>query len=450
MPQLTALRAALLDFIGDPFQQPIEQSLRYIPDGLLILQNGKIHAIGTYSDLRPQYPHLPLTSYPGMLLTPGFIDTHIHYPQTEMIAAYGEQLLEWLDKYTFPTERKFRDKTHAHTVAHFFLDELLRHGTTTALVLATVHPESVEVFFEAAAQRNLCMIAGKVLMDCHAPEDLLDTAETAYHDSKRLIQSWHHRDRLRYAITPRFAITSTQAQLEAAGHLLQEFPDVYLHTHLSENTDEVAFVQTLFPHCTDYLDIYDRAGLVTNRAIFAHGVQLSDREFQRLSEAGSTIAFCPTSNLFLGSGLFRLEQALFKTPVKLGLATDMGAGTSFSMLHTAGVAYQIAQLRRQALSPFQMLYLATLGSARALSLDDRLGNFTPGKDADFIVMDPRATPLLAFRNPPELPDSIDRLSDLLFNLTILGDDRTIRATYILGEKIYDRPDVLANSDPFLR
>jgi guanine deaminase len=430
---LKAIRGSFLDFVDDPFFVPELDSVRYVKDGLLVLEDGIIKAFGNYADLADTYGDLPTTAYPERLIMPGFIDTHIHYPQTGMIAAYGEQLLEWLNQYTFPTERKFQDKAYAREVAEVFLDQLLRNGTTTALVFAAVFPESVDAFFEAAEQRNLCMIAGKVMMDRHAPEYLCDTAESSYHETKALIQKWHKKGRLRYAITPRFAVTSTDEQLQKAGQLLKEFPDVYLHTHLSENVDEVAWVKQLFPQCKGYLDAYDQAGLVTERSLFAHGVQLTDAEFQRLSEAQAAIAFCPTSNLFLGSGLFRLEQAKSPDyPVNVGLGTDVGAGTSFSILQTANEAYKVAQLRRQKLSPFKALFLATLGGAKALSLDNSLGNFEVGKEADFIVLDPRATPLMAFRNSASVPESLEELSDRVFSLIMMGDDRAVQATYVMG------------------
>lgn len=428
-----AFRGSLLDFIDDPFFVSESASVRYINDGLLIVENGVVKAIGDYAALQEQYSGVALTDYSGKLLMPGFIDTHVHFPQLEMIAAYGEQLLEWLDNYTFPTEAKFKDKAYAQQIAAIFLDELLKNGTTTALVFAAVYPESVDAFFEEADRRNLRMIAGKVLMDRNAPDYLLDTPETAYADSKALIQKWHNRGRLLYAVTPRFAITSTEEQLRLAGKLLKEFPDVYLHTHLSENTKEVGSVAKLFPHCHGYLDVYDQAGLVGERSVFAHGVQLTDAEFQRLSEANSAIAFCPTSNLFLGSGLFRIEQAKsIAAPVKVGLGTDVGAGTSLSMLQTANEAYKVAQLRGQSLSAFKALFLATLGGARALCLEDKIGNFDAGKEADFIVLDMKATPLMAFRHQATVND----LAGQVFAMMMMGDDRTIHATYIAGTLAY--------------
>lgn len=436
---LAGFRGACLDFVADPFYYPEAESIRYIPDGLLVVANGRIQDLGPYEQLKAHYPHLPITSYPKQLITPGLIDTHIHFPQTEMIASYGEQLLEWLSTYTFPTERKFSDKTYARQVAAIFLDELLRNGTTTALVFAAVFPASVEAFFEEAEQRNLRMIAGKVMMDRHAPDFLLDTAETAYQQTKQLIETWHRRGRLLYAVTPRFAITSTDAQLQLAGQLLREYPDVYLHTHLSENVDEVSWVQQLFPDCNGYLDVYDQAGLVTDRAVFAHGVQLSDEEFKRLSAAQAAIAFCPTSNLFLGSGLFRIEQAKSREhPIKLGLGTDVGAGTSFSLLQTANEAYKVAHLRRQKLSPLQTLFLATLGGAQALGLADTIGSFKVGNEADFVVFDLQSTPLMRFRNPAMPPSTLTDLADAIASLVMMGDDRSVQATYILGQLAYQR------------
>jgi guanine deaminase len=438
-PSLKAFRSSFLDFVADPFYIPVSESVRYIPDGLLIVEQGKVNVLGAYEDLKDLYAEVPITAYPNHLITPGFIDLHIHFPQTGMIAAYGEQLLEWLDQYTFPTESKFKNKTYAQQVATIFVDELLRNGTTTAVVLAAVYPASVDALFEETSRRNLCMVAGKVMMDRNAPDILTDTAETSYRDSKELIEKWHQKGRSLYAVTPRFAPTSTPKQLRLAGKLLEEFPGTYLHTHLSENVNEVAWVKELFPEAKGYLDVYDQAGLVGERSIFAHCIQLTEAEFERLSEAKSAIAFCPTSNLFLGSGLFKIEQAKSKTlPIQVGLATDVGAGTSFSMLQTANEAYKVAQLRQQKLSPFQALFLATLGGAKALQLDDQIGSFAIGNAADFVVLDPQATPILAFRNAEAIPASLAALGDRLFSLLMMGDDRVIQATYILGELAYKR------------
>jgi guanine deaminase len=437
---MKGFRASFLDVIADPFYREESECIRYFADGLLVVANGKVQEIGNYADLRIRYADIPIINYSDRLIVSGFIDTHIHFPQTEMIAAYGEQLLEWLSTYTFPTEGKFSDRNYAQKISSIFLDELLRNGTTTALVFAAVFPQSVDAFFEEAQRRNLRMIAGKVMMDRNAPDFLTDTAESSYAETKQLIEKWHKCDRLLYAVTPRFAITSTSEQLSNAGKLLAEFPDVYLHTHLSENIKEVETVAELFPDSEGYLDVYNRAGLVGERSVFAHGVQLTDAEFARLSNAKAAIAFCPTSNLFLGSGLFKLEKAKStETPVKVGLGTDVGAGTSFSILRTASAAYQVAQLRSQKLSAFQSLFLATLGGARALCLEDKLGNLEVGKEADFVVLNLRSTTIMELRNQPfnaSNPLTLAEISDQLFATLIMGDDRAIAATYIMGEIAY--------------
>ena len=435
---IKGFRASFLDAIADPFYAPEADCIRYFSDGLLIVENGKVKELGDYEELHIKYADIAIADYRDRLIVSGFIDTHIHFPQTEMIASYGEQLLEWLSTYTFPTERKFADRNYALEIASIFLDELLRNGTTTALVFTTVFPQSTDAFFEEVQRRNLRMIAGKVMMDRHAPEFLKDTATSSYVETKQLIEKWHKCDRLLYAVTPRFALTSTPEQLTNISRLLMEFPDVYLHTHLSENVKEVEVVAAEFPESEGYLDVYDRAGLVGERSIFAHGVQLTDQEFARLSAAKSAIAFCPTSNLFLGSGLFKIEKAKsLETPVKVGLGTDVGAGTSFSILRTASAAYQVAQLRSQKISAFQALFLATLGGARALCLEDKLGNFEIGKEADFVVLNLRSTPIMALRNKSSdsanLP-TIAEISDQLFATIIMGDDRAIAATYIMGER----------------
>ena len=366
------------------------------------------------------------------LIIPGLIDTHIHYPQTEMIGSHGEQLLEWLEKYTFPVEAKFSDKDYAREIADRFLCELLRCGTTTALVFGSVHKESVDAFFEACEARNLRMIAGKVMMDRNAPDQVTDTAESSYHDSKELIERWHNKGRLRYAVTPRFAPTSSEAQLQKAGQLLKEYPDLYLHTHMSENLNEVAWVEELFPSHDHYLHTYDDAGLLGRRSVFAHCIHLSEEEWQRMAESQSGIAFCPTSNLFMGSGLFNLGCAS-KHRINVGLGTDIGGGTSFSLLQTLNEAYKVTQLRGEKLNPWKAFYLATLGGAVTLDLDDTIGNFEPGKEADFAVIDKASTPLLEFRM-----GHCKDLFEELFVLSVLGDDRAIRQTWSAGELVHDR------------
>lgn len=427
-----AYRAAILHSIADPAVVGIEQSFQYFEDGILLIENGKVVQVGAASELLPKLAGVEIREYRDALITPGFIDTHIHYPQTGMIASYGEQLLDWLETYTFPTEQQFADKAHASDVAAIFLKELLRNGTTTALVFGTVHPQSVDAFFEAAERLDLCMIAGKVLMDRNAPDYLTDTAESGYAESKALIERWHGKGRLHYAVTPRFAPTSTPAQLELAGKLLGEYPNLYMHTHLSENRKEIEWVKELFPERKGYLDVYDHHRLIGPRAVFAHGVHLCDGECKRLAETGSAVAFCPTSNLFLGSGLFDLNK-LERHGVRVGLGTDVGAGTSFSQLQSLNEAYKVMQLQGRKLDPFKSLYLATLGGANALYLDDRLGNFLPGKDADFLVLDYNATPLMSYRM-----QQARTLEERLFALTMLGDDRAVKETFAAGVSVHQR------------
>jgi len=427
-----AYRAAILHSIADPAVVGVEQSYEYFEDGLLVIDDGQVAKVGHAVDLLPTLKDVEITEYRDALITPGFIDTHIHYPQTGMIASYGEQLLDWLNTYTFPTEKQFEDKAHAADVAGIFLKELLRNGTTTALVFGSVHKQSVDAFFEAAEALNLRMIAGKVLMDRNAPEYLTDTPESGYADSKELIERWHGKGRLHYAVTPRFAPTSTPEQLSLAGKLLGEYPDLYMHTHLSENRQEIEWVKQLFPERSGYLDVYDHFKLIGPRAVFAHGVHLCDAECQRLAETGSAVAFCPTSNLFLGSGLFDLNK-LEAHGVRVGLGTDVGAGTSFSQLQSLNEAYKIMQLQGKKLDPFKSLYLATLGGAEALYLDDRIGNFAPGKDADFVVLDYNATPLISYRM-----QQARSLDEKLFALTMLGDDRAIKETFAAGVSVHAR------------
>ncbi len=428
----TAHRSALLHFLDDPSLAG-DDSYEYWEDGVLLLEDGHVLGAGPASELLPRLPpHTELVEHEQALIVPGFIDTHIHYPQMDIVGAHGEQLLEWLDRYVFPTEARFGDKAYARGVADAFLDELLRNGTTTALVFATVHPESVEAFFEAAEQRNLRMISGKVLMDRNAPPNLRDTPDSAYEDSRRLIETWHGRSRLRYAVTPRFAPTSSAEQLAAAGRLLQDFPDVYLHTHMSENVNEVAWVGELFPQLDHYLHCYDDAGLLGRRSVFAHCIHLSDDEWQRMAATRSNVAYCPTSNLFLGSGLFPLAKAQ-QHKVHVGLGTDIGAGTSFSLLETMDEAYKVQQLQGSSLTPLESFYLATLGGARTLDLEAQLGNFAAGKEGDFLVLDMAPTPLLERR----LLHTKDLL-EKLFVLSTLGDDRVIRESWIMGKRAHHR------------
>ncbi|KNC16768.1 guanine deaminase [Pseudomonas sp. RIT-PI-a] len=428
-----AYRAAILHSLDDPALVGVQASYEYFADGVLVVEDGRISALGAASEVLPTLAdNVEVTHYPDALITPGFIDTHIHFPQTGMVGSYGEQLLDWLNEYTFPCEGQFADKAHADGVAQIFLKELLRNGTTTALVFGSVHPESVDALFEAAQALDLRLIAGKVMMDRNAPDYLTDTAQSSYVQSKALIERWHGKGRLHYAVTPRFAPTSSEAQLTLAGQLLREYPDVYLQTHLSENLQEIEWVKALFPERSNYLDVYDHYQLLGERSVLAHGVHLCDAECARLAETGSAIAFCPTSNLFLGSGLFNLPQAE-RFNVNVGLGTDVGAGTSFSLLHTLNEAYKVMQLQGEKLNPFKSLYLATLGGARALRLEDRVGTLQPGTDADFVVLDYHATPLLSYRIA-----QAKTFEEVLFVLMTLGDDRAVLQTYAAGRRVHSR------------
>jgi guanine deaminase len=426
-----AIRAAFLHFVADP--DISDRAFEYFDDGLLILNRGKVVVLGNTHDWLDQLPDgIEFYDYSGRLIMPGFFDTHTHYPQTEMIASYGAQLLEWLEKYTFPTESKFSDRNLADDVAGFFCEELLRNGTTTSGVFATIHPESVDALFVAAEKRDMCLVSGKVMMDRNAPAFICDSAESSYTDSAALIQRWHQKGRARYAVTPRFAPTSTEAQLEAAGQLLQEFPGLYLQSHVAENLDEVAWAAKLFPQRRSYLDIYDYYGLLGERSIYAHCIHLDSTDRQRMAETGAAIAFCPTSNLFLGSGLFSLDETR-KHDIKLGIATDVGGGTSFSILQTLNEAYKVCQLAGQSLSPMKAFYLATLGGAESMYLDAQLGNFEVGKEADFVVLDLQATPIMERRMA-----RAESIEDRLFALMMLGDDRCVEATHIMGVCQYSR------------
>jgi guanine deaminase len=427
-----AIRGSILHFREDPIAAD-GGAYEHFEDGLLIIDGGYITKLGDAHELlRGAPPDLVVHDCSGKLILPGFVDTHVHFVQTDIVAAYGRRLLEWLEEYTFPAERAFADQRHASEVAEFFLDELLRNGTTTALVFASVHPASVDAIFRAALARRMRVVAGKVMMDRNCPEYLRDTPVSGYADSKALIARWHGRDRLRYAITPRFAASSSPEQLELAGRLAAEHPDVCVHTHLAENEEEVAWVRELFPASRSYLDVYDRYGLLRAPAVLAHAIWIDDTDRARLAATGAALAHCPTCNLFMGSGLFDLNSAS-AAGVRVALGTDIGGGTSFSLLRVMHEAYNVAQLRGHSLSPLRALYLATLGGARALGLDDRIGNLAPGKEADLIVLDPAATPLLE-RRMQSARSLVERLSILM----ALADDRAVAATYVMGEPAHTR------------
>ena len=421
-----ALRGRVFWFTADPEEVGDNASYRLIDDGFIAFENGIITASGEARDLPSG---IPVDHHPGCLIMPGFIDTHIHSVQTQVIASYGAQLLDWLNNYTFIEEQRFADPEHAANTAAFFLDELFRNGTTTAVVYGSVHKSSAEALFAASHQRNSRMIAGKVMMDQHAPKALLDTAEQGYLDSQSLIDRWHDKGRQSYAISPRFALTSSKAQLDAAGVLLREHPDCYLQTHLSENLLEIETAKQRHAHAKHYTDIYDQAGLLGERSIFGHCIHLTADERRRLSETGSKIAFCPTSNLFIGSGLLDRRQ-LRNDGIDVTLATDVGGGTSYSMLRTAAEAYKILQLNNQNLPALAAFHQMTRGNAKALHLDHEIGTLEKGSAADIIVLNPNATPAMAHR----MQTIEDDIAEILFLLMTMGDDRAVSATWVAGQR----------------
>ncbi|MCP9759106.1 guanine deaminase [Aquitalea sp. S1-19] len=429
----TAIRGALLTFKDDPFVRDMQDCMVFEEDAIVVMEDGKIAAVGPAATLLPTLPAgLEVTRYTDSVILPGFIDSHVHYPQTEMIAAYGEQLIDWLNNYTFITEQGFADKAHAAEVASVFLKEQHRNGVTSSCVFGTVFPQSVDALFEEAARYDMRIMAGKVCMDRNAPAALLDTPQRAYDESKALIERWHGKGRAEYVITPRFAPTSSPEQLEMVGALAAEFPSTLIQSHLSENRGEVEWVKSLFPECRDYTDVYHRFGLLRERAIYGHGIHLSEAELEVLSGTGTAIAHCPTSNFFLGSGCFNIKQARdARHPVKVGLATDLGAGTSFSMLQTMNEAYKAAQLNGFALSAGHAFYLASRGTAEALGLADKIGSIEVGKEADLAVLNLKSTPIIEYR----MKYARD-IHEALFVQMTLGDDRAIAATYIAGRRVH--------------
>lgn len=434
---MTAVRGPALSFTGDPFRDGLEATMVHEPDAIVAMTGGRISHFGPAGRIAPLLP--PGTEVRDWgrdaLISAGFVDSHVHYPQTPMIASHGAQLLDWLNRYTFPTELKYADKAFARDVARVFLQENLRNGITTSCVYCTVHAHSVDVLFEEAEKIGLRLAAGKVLMDRNAPEALCDTAQSGYDDSQALIARWHGRGRLLYAITPRFAGTSSPEQLAAAGALWRQHGDCLMQTHIAETRDEVAWVAGLFPDRRSYLDVYDHHGLCGRRAVFGHGIWLDDAEMQHLHATGAAIAHCPTSNFFLGSGAFDIARAMrADRPVRVGLGTDIGAGTTFSILSTLNAAYKAAQLNGQTLSAGHAYYLATRGGARAMYLDDRIGSLAPGMEADLVVLDLRSTPLIDYR----MRQAEDFAEQLFVQMT-LGDDRAVQATYVAGRLAYARP-----------
>jgi len=419
------LLGQVLGFDGDPFVLG-PAAARHLSRGAVAVENGRIAAVGEAADLCARYPEATSHDHGDKLISAGFIDAHVHYPQTAIIASWGKRLIDWLNTYTFPEEMRFADAEYAREIAERYLDLVVARGTTTVCSYATIHPESVDAIFAAAQARGMRLFAGKTCMDRNAPEGLRDTARSAYDDSKRLLRHWHGVDRLSYVITPRFSPTSTPEQLAVLGALWREHPDCLMQTHLSEQTDEIAWVQSLFPQSRDYLDTYEAQGLLREGAVYGHAIHLTDRERARLAEAGASLIHCPTSNTFIGSGLFDMTLA---TRLRVGLATDTGGGSNFSMLRTMAAAYEVAQLRGQSLHPAQLWWLATQGSARALRCEDRIGNIAPGMEADLVVIDLAST--------PAIEQATRRAGDLwqaLFPTIMMGDDRAVAQVWIGGKR----------------
>ena len=391
-----------------------------------------------WSGPQPLLPHgfrqLPCDDFGSQIVMPGFVDAHIHFPQYRMLAAPGKDLLDWLTRFTFPEESRYADPAFAAAAADVFLSRLYAHGTTSALAFCSVHKTCADALFSAAAARNMALITGKTMMDRNAIPAVQDDPETGARESTELYSAWHGKGRLRYAVTPRFAVTSTEAQLKISGELLASLDGALMQTHLSESPGEIAFVKQLFPDARDYTDVYDRFGLLGNRSLFAHGIHLSERECARLSETGSSVVHCPTSNTFLGSGLMPMSHLRkISRPVAVGIATDVGGGTNYSMLATLGEAYKVQMLAGYKPTAAELFHMATQGNAERLHISHETGSIDTGKFADLVVLDPNATPVLASRQ--ELSNSLE---DVLFSLMILGDDRAIRATYVAGRKMHER------------
>lgn len=424
----TILRGRVLSFVAEPQGRDDHASYRYIEDGAVVIGDGKILMVGEWNERAASHHGAADTiDHRPHLIMPGFIDPHIHFPQMQVIGAYAAALLEWLNTYTFVEEQRFGDEAHATRIASRFFDELIRHGTTTAAAYCSVHPQSVDAFFSEAEKRDMLMVGGKVMMDRNAPPGLLDTPQSGYDDTRAGIAKWHGRGRAHYAITPRFAITSTHEQMAMAEALAREFPDLHVQTHVSENLAEIAYANELFPNYGDYVGIYEKYHLLGPKTLLGHCIHLSHRETEVISETRSVAVFCPTSNLFIGSGLFDYERQ-HERGVRIATATDVGGGSSYSMLRTMDEGYKVMQLRGQRLTPFRSFFHMTLGNARAMSLDGRIGSLEPGKEADIVVLDSGATPQMALRM-----ETCGSLEQELFLLQTCGDDRAVVETYVMGK-----------------
>ncbi|WP_166418401.1 guanine deaminase [Cochlodiniinecator piscidefendens] len=428
MTSSVLLLGQTLSFTANPMHTSVDDAAHWQTHGAVLIEGGIIAAVGERDAMRARYPMAKTVDYGDHLITAGFVDAHAHYPQTAIIASWGKRLIDWLSTYTFPEEMRFGDKTFATDIAQRYLDLTRANGTTTVATFCTIHPESVDAIFEAAEQRGQRIVAGKTCMDRNAPDGLRDTAQSGYDDSKALLQKWHGRERASYAITPRFSPTSTPEQLEAMGTLWAEHPDCLMQTHLSEQVDEIEWVKNLFPDARDYLDTYERFGLVGPGALMGHAIHLTPRERARMKDLDVSLVHCPTSNTFIGSGLFDM-QGLTAEGHRIGLATDTGGGSSFSMLRTMAAAYEIGQLRGTALHPAQLYWLATQGSAQALRMEDKIGNIAVGMEADLTVLDLSSTPAIAQRSA-----RANTPWEALFPTIMMGDDRAIKDVWINGKK----------------
>lgn len=424
------LRGRVLSFVREPETPDDTTSYRYFEDGAVEIEDGRIVRVGSFEGSHDAGTQV--VDHRPHLILPGFIDPHIHYPQMQVIGSYAPALLAWLNTYTFVEEQKFGDEAHAARIASRFFDELIRHGTTTAATYCSVHPQSVDAFFAEAAKRDMLMLAGKVMMDRNAPQALLDTPQSSYDETRAGIEKWHGKGRALYAITPRFAITSTPEQMELAGVLAREFPDCYIQTHVSENLAEIEFARELYPNLMDYVGIYERYHLLGPKTLLGHCIHLSHREVEVVCETRSVAVFCPTSNLFIGSGLFDYER-LHQRGARIAVATDVGGGSSYSMLRTLDEGYKVLQLQGQRLNPLRSFYHMTLGNARALSLEGTVGSLVPGAAADLVVLDARATPQMALR-----AETVSTLAGELFLLQTCGDDRAVVETYVAGTALKSR------------
>ena len=425
--QDTLLLGQLLRFDADPFVAGIDAA-RHDARGAVLIRNGMIADVGQADDLRAAHPGAEIVDHGQGLILPGFVDAHAHYPQTAMIASWGKRLIDWLNTYTFPEEMRFADPAYAAEIAARYFDLTLSNGTTTVASYCTIHPESVDAYFDEAQRRGLRALAGKTCMDRNAPEGLRDSAQAAYDDSKALLEKWHGVGRLGYVITPRFSPTSTPGQLTALGALWAEHPECLMQTHLSEQTDEILWVKGLYPEARDYLDTYEAHGLLGAGGLYGHAIHLEPREIDRLREVGAALIHCPTSNTFIGSGLF--DMGLAGGPIRVGLATDTGGGSSFSMLRTMAAAYEIGQLRGRALHPGELIWLATEGSARALRIDDKVGRVAKGMEADLVVLDLASTAAIAQRSA-----RADTIWEALFPTIMMGDDRAIAEVRVAGNPV---------------